>query len=114
VNFPTIKASGAGETAPYILRKDGQHRLETNWRLLIFLLLEIHLHSVHVREVADFIRLYAKRPAETALRALTTDLRDRYKNFPPKQGWSFRRKADETGFRKIIVTDDGMLRIITL
>ena len=100
---------------PYVFRKDRQHRLETDWQLVIFLLLEIYVHDVRIHELTDFIKVYLKQPASIATRALKTDLWNRYKNFRPLQARpGLRRTPDETGFRKLVVTDKGTLRIIAL
>ena len=58
----------------YVFRKNGQHRLETDWQLVIFLLLEIYIHNVRIHELDDFIKVFAKRSIAVAMRALKIDL----------------------------------------
>ncbi len=148
----------------YVLRKDGQHRLKTDWPLVIFLLLDIHFHSTRIPELIKFIGTHAKQPAEKAMRTLKNNLLSRYKNFRPIDGWPFEclykdkelgtakatlatcrqnpkstprqiRMLEEqvqklqklharfsfvlgppyqAGFRKLIVTDEGKLRVVIL
>jgi hypothetical protein len=104
---------------PYAYRKDGKHRgehkFERDWRLVIYLLLDIHLFSAELPEIQRFIDKHGKKPADKALKTLKNILWNSYKNFPPKDGWSFPRKAiAETGFRKLIVNNDGRLQIVRL
>jgi hypothetical protein len=100
---------------PYIFRKDGRYRLETDWQLVIFLLLEIHIGVVRIHELDGFIRVFAKRSIAVAMRALKTDLWNRYKNFRPLHAQpGLRRRPDETGFKKLVITSKGTLRIIAL
>jgi hypothetical protein len=100
-------------------KRTGQHRLETNWQLLLYLLLELHLHSKGLPGIKSFMGKYIKKPARMALQALKTDLKNRYKNFPPIHGWYGNRTFEgfpepETGFRKIILDDNGGLRMVRL
>ncbi len=107
---------------PYVYRKKGQHGLERDWRLIIYLLLDIHLFSAELPEIKKFINKHGKKPADKALRVLQNMLWNSYKNFPPLQGWPFPRepsgakktKRSETGFRKLIVNNDGRLQIVRL
>ena len=103
---------------PYIYNKDGkhkgEHKLERDWRLIIYLLLDIHLFSAELPEIQRFIKKHGNKPANRALGALKNILWNSYKNFPPLEGWSFLRKTSETGFRKLIVNNDGRLQIVRL
>ena len=101
----------------YVFRSDGQHRLERDWGLILFLLLDVHVNYCPLRELDKFITKNAKKPAPQALRSLKKKLWDIYKNFPPLHGWPMQKEgipSPETGFRKLIVTDDGNLRIVRL
>jgi len=101
----------------YVYRRDGQHRLERNWALILYLLLDVHVHQVKFPELEKFIMKNARRPASAALQALKKKLWDIYKNFPPLHGRSIQEEGlprPETGFRKLIVSDDGRLQIIWL
>jgi hypothetical protein len=97
-----------------IFRRDGQHRLERDWDLILFLLLDIHVHQAKLPGLDKFIAKNARRPAAEALRILKKRLWDIYKNFPAKDGWPFERQITEIGFRKLIVDNNGKLRIIRL
>ena len=96
-----------------VMRHDGQHRLERDWDLILFLLLDVHTHRARLPELDRFISQNGKKMAHEALRILKKRLWDIYKNFPPKDGWSHERKILETGFRKLIVSD-GKLKIVRL
>ncbi len=98
----------------YVFRKDGQHRLETDWRLIIFLLLDIHLHQQTFPELEQFLAPLKKEPAEKGLKKMQTWLLNIYKNFPALDGCPFERKIPEAGFRKLIVSGDGRLKAIRL
>jgi hypothetical protein len=98
----------------YIFRRDGQHRLERDWNLILFLLLDVHVHQTELPELERFISKNARRPVLEVLQILKKRLWDIYKNFAPHEGWSFPRRLDETGFRKLVVGDDGRLQIIQL
>jgi len=97
-----------------VYHKDGQHKLERDWKLILFLILDIHLHRKELPELRKFISENKNKSAHKALRALKEKLWNTYKNFPPLEGWPFPRKAYETGFRKLIVADDGRLHIVSL
>lgn len=101
----------------YVYRKDGQRKLETDWALALFLLLDLHLHAHRLPAIAEFISAHRKEPAAAALKKLQTRLLGIYKNFPRIHGWPMNREGfpePETGYRKAIVTDDGALRIVQL
>jgi hypothetical protein len=95
----------------YLYKKDGQHKLGRNWQLILFFLLDIHLHSTPIPHLEKFVSKNKNKSAVDALRILKTGLWNSYKNFPPLEGWPFPRKRYETGFRKLIVKDDGRLKI---
>jgi hypothetical protein len=95
-------------------RGERQYRLEKNWRLILFLILDIHLHMKELQKIKEFISQHRNRPADEALRNLKQKLLDIYKNFPPLDGWAFEYRIDETGFRKLIVKDDGEMKIVRL
>jgi hypothetical protein len=98
----------------YVMRRDGQHRLERDWDLILFLLLDTHVHRVSLPDLERFISKNARTPATEVLQILKKTLWDTYKNFPPQEGWSFPRRLDKTGFKKLIVGDDGKLQIVQL
>lgn len=98
-------------------RKDGQHRLETDWKLVLFLMLDTHVHRHKLPEVARFVSHHRKEPAAFTLRKMQAWLLDIRKNFPPMHGWTMNKEGvlrPETGFRKLIVMADGTLRYIQL
>jgi hypothetical protein len=103
---------------PYKRRKDGQHRLETDWKLVMFLLLDLHVHQHKLPEVARFISRHKKEPASMALRKMQAWLLNIRKNFPPMHGLTMNTEGvprPETGFRKLIVGDDGrLLHVVSL
>jgi len=98
----------------YVKRKDGQHRLERYWEFILFFCLYTHFHMKELPEIKRFIIKNKNKPARDALRILKNMLWNAYKNFPPLEGWPFPRKQYETGFRKLIVKDDGSLKTIWL
>lgn len=101
----------------YLYRKDGQRKLETDWALVLFLLLDLHLHAHRLPALAKFISAHRNEPVAAALKKLQTRLLGIYKNFPRIHGWPMNREGfpePETGYRKAIVTDDGALRIVQL
>ena len=91
-----------------------QYRLEKNWKLILFLVLDIHFHIKKLQKIEEFISQHKNKPADEALRNLKQKLLDIYKNYPPLDGWPFPYKTDETGFRKLIIKDDGSLKIVRL
>jgi len=93
-------------------KKDGQIKFERKWSLILFLLLDIHLHSPRLQKLEVFISENEKKPAAIALQILKKRLWDSYKNFQKKNKKN--QDIDKTGFRKLIVKDDGNLGIITL
>ena len=101
-------------TPVYFFRKDGQRKLERNWKLILFLILDTHLNVHPLPELEEFIFIHKKTPAPEALKILKKKLWNTYKNFPPLEGWPVVRKSFETGFRKLIAKDDGRLEIVTL
>jgi hypothetical protein len=90
------------------------HRLVTDWKLVMFLLLDLHVHKHEFPELAQFISRHKKDRADVVLRALQAWLLNIRKNFPSALGWIFPRGLQETGFRKLIVTEDGGLKGIRL
>lgn len=110
------KRQAAGLDA-YIMRTDGQHRLETDWRLVIFLLLDLHLHAYGIPEVARFVASHRREPAPAAFKKMQAWLLNIRKNFSPFHGWPMNKEGypePETGFRKVAVTAEGGLRSIRL
>lgn len=97
-----------------VYHKDGQHKLERDWKLILFLILDTHIHRKKLLELRKFISENKNKPAHKALRTLKEKLWNIYKNFPPLEGWSLPRKAYETGFRKLIVKDDERFEIVWL
>ncbi len=97
----------------YIYRKSGEFKLKTNWPLVLFLLLEIHVKTIQLPEIKRFIWQNNNESADQALLKLKKRLLGIYANFPPLQGWAFSRGREETGFRKI-VNEEGQLRLIVL
>jgi hypothetical protein len=95
-------------------RGERLHRLEKNWNLILFLILDIHLHMKELPKIKKFIFQHKNKAADEALRNLKQKLLDIYKNFPPPDGYPFEYRIEETGFKKLIVTDDGRLKIISL
>jgi len=110
---PNLAAAAAPQK-----RKDRQHRLETNWKLVMFLLLDLHVHGHEFPELARFISRHKRGRADVALRSLQAWLLNIRKNFPRKiHGWPMNKEGfpePETGFRKAIITDEGSLRIVQL
>ena len=105
----------AGQKDCYLYRHDGQHKFEYNWPLILAMLFDVHFRSGKIPELSRFINRFRKRPSAVALQALKQDLWDRYKNFPPKQGWpGLSRGREETGFKKLIVDDAGALFVVSL
>lgn len=102
------------ENHRHVLHEDGRHKLERDRSLILYLLLDTHLNVIPLPELKEFISKNKKAPTYEALKALKTRLWNTYKNFPPLEGWSFPRKTYETGFRKLIVNDDGRLEIVRL
>jgi hypothetical protein len=105
------------ENRKFIYREDGQHKFERDWRLILLLILYFYIRlekKVELPELKKFISKYGKKSAQEALKILKERLLNIYKNFPPKDGWPFPRKISETGFRKLIITDDGKFDIIKL
>ena len=102
------------ENRKYVYHKDGQHKLERNWKLVLFLILETHLRVIKLPRIEQFISEYKSESANDALRSLKQKLWDSYKNFSPKQGWPMLRKPNETGFRKLIINEDQELDIVML
>jgi len=101
----------------HIMRKDGQHRLKTDWKLVMFLLLDLHIHRHELPELARFISRHKKDRAAVAFRALQAWLLNIRKNFPAIHGWSMNKEGfpiPETGFRKLIVTKSGGLKGVQL
>jgi hypothetical protein len=90
------------------------HKLKRDWDLILFLILDIHFHVKGLPEIQRFISKYKNRPAREALRDLKNIFWDNYKHFPPLDGWSFPQRLYETSFRKLIVKDDGSLKIVSL
>jgi hypothetical protein len=97
-----------------IYRKPGIHKLETNWRLICFMLLYIHLHIYQFPEIRKFISVHKKEPVAQALKEMRIWLLNIYKNFRPIDPHEFETYIEETGFKKLIVTDSGKLRIVSL
>jgi hypothetical protein len=101
----------------YIMRKDGQHRLMTDWKFAMFLLLDAHVHVHEFPELTQFISRNRRTPATRALANMQIWLLNIRKNFPPLHGWPMNREGvplPETGFRKLIVKPDGGLKGIHL
>lgn len=96
------------------MRKDGQHRLETNWDLVVALLLDIHMNKHELPELARFIARNRRRRTSVAVRNLKGWLLNVRKNFPPIRGWAFQQGFDGVGLRKIIVSENGGLKGIHL
>ena len=100
-----------------VMRKDGQHRLETDWKLVTFLLLDLHIHTHRIPEIARFIASHKREPAPAVFKKMQAWLLNIRKNFPPIHGWPMNKEGfpePETGFRKLAVTEDGRLRFIRL
>ena len=95
-------------------RSERLHRLVTDWKLVMFLLLDLHVHEHDFPEFARFLSRHKKERASVALRTLQAWLLNISKNFPSALGWIFPRGLQETGFRKLIVTEDGGLKGIRL
>lgn len=102
------------ENHRHVYHENGQHKLKKDWKLILFLILDTHLNVVGLSELRKFISDNKKTSAHDALKILKERLNDRYKNFHRLEGWSFPRKIDETGFRKLIAHDDGTLHIVRL
>ena len=83
----------------------------------MFLLLDLHVHSRRIPDIACFIASHKKQSAPKAFRLMQTWLLDIRKNFPPIHGWPMNKEGfpePETGFRKAIITEEGGLRIVQL
>jgi hypothetical protein len=107
----------AGVADPYKRRKDDQHRLETDWKLTVFLLLDLHIHQHKLPEIGHFISCHRKERASVGLRKMQGWLLNIRKNFPAMHGWAMNKEGfsrAETGFRKLIVGEDGRLKVISL
>lgn len=101
----------------YVMRKDGQHRLETDWKLVMFLLLDLHVHTRKIPDIGRFIASHKKLPASQAFGKMQAWLLNIRKNFPPLHGWPMNKEGfpiPETGFRKLAATDEGGMRFIRL
>jgi hypothetical protein len=98
----------------FILKKDGQHKLERDWSLIVFFLLDVHSRRIALPGFDKFITLHARSAAADVLRILKKDLWNRYKNFPPKEGRVFPHHKVETGFRRLILTNEDRLRVVAL
>lgn len=96
------------------MRKDGQHRLETNWDLIVAVLLDIHMNMHEFPELARFIARNKRRRTAVAVRNLKAWLLNIRKNFPPIKGWAFRQGFDGVGLHKLIVTDNGDFKGVKL
>jgi hypothetical protein len=111
------KRRAAGLSDPYKYRRDDQHRLETEWKLVLFLMLDTHVHQHKLPELARFISIHRKEPAATALRKMQAWLLNIRKNFPPMHGWTMNKGGvprPKTGFRKLTVGADGSLKGVSL
>ena len=102
------------ENQYYIYHKDGQHKLKKDWKLILFLILDIHCREIKLPEIEKFISRNKNKPAREALKILKEKLLNIYKNFPRLDGWAFEREIAETGYRKLTVNDDGTLKSIWL
>lgn len=96
-------------------KRKGQHKLERDWKLILYLILDIHIHRKELPYLRKFISENKNKSAHEALKLLKEKLWwNIYKNFPQLDGWPFSRKIDETGFRKLIVNDDERFEIVWL
>lgn len=98
-------------------RKDGQFRLETDWKLVMFLLLDAHAHAHEFPELARFMSRHKRERAARALAKMQAWLLNIRKNFPAIHGWPMNKEGfpdPETGFRKFYVGEGGRLKLVQL
>jgi hypothetical protein len=91
------------ENRNYVYQNNGKHKLERDWDLIVFMLIDSYLRfRKYFPEMQSFFEKNKNKPAKEAIKVLKVKLRDIYRNFPDKKdGSSFSKYSLKAGYKKL-------------
>ncbi|MBD3203710.1 hypothetical protein GF327_05405 [Candidatus Woesearchaeota archaeon] len=103
------------ENRKYLFHSNGKHKLERDWDLIVFLLIDSYIQFPrYFAEMNAFFEKNKNKPAKDAIKVLKVKLRDIYRNFPDKKdGSEFSKYPLKAGYKKLTI-NNGKIEVTWL